>query len=134
MNSTLILLAAEAVVPDGNWNGFVAGLIGVGASGVIGLFLGRLMRAKQNPMDVQLVETLATKEELRDIENRIERRFDEIKQAIHEDRKVARENTDNMFSRINAISIGLAQNQGESKQLISRLEQLTSLLTTLARR
>jgi len=80
-----------------------------------------------NPLPVELVETIATKKELQELEARITRELKKIEDALGNERDVARKANGNIHARIDKSSEALAEVRGELKQISENTDRLLDI-------
>lgn len=108
--------------------GFVIGAILTALAG--GGFIGKKVQESKevkitpNPLPVSLVNKLATKEEVEEVEQRLGSHIDEIKVAMSEERSIARTAQGKTHARIDKVAENLAEMRGELRQINSNLERL----------
>lgn len=139
----MILVTAIALLafldksdPDFLWKLLVA-LGGLGILLNVGLTLFDRFKPKKasetiispDPLRMQKVEALATKNELRGVEEAIEKDIHELREAMTEERRSARTALGNVHKRIDDVAQHSAEMAGELKQISGQLTQLVKLAT-----
>lgn len=132
-------LLAEAAGADPMISGSVViGIIGAITTLVVGL-VGKLKvdqarrertstRIEGQPISVELVETLATKAEMRDLEGRLVAEIKKLEGVISGERAVARTAVGNLHARIDKTAEGLAATTATMTQLNANLNRVLDLL------
>jgi hypothetical protein len=109
--------------------------IGVAFAAVVKAFRAGEEKGKQQrtkieptPLPVCLVETLATKEEMRELEGRLISEIKKLETALVGERGVARTANGNLHARIDKIAEGLAATTATMTQLNAGLNRVLDLL------
>lgn len=76
------------------------------------------------PLPVELVKTLATKEDLGEVEEKLEGRIGRVEQAATEDRRILRSMEGKTHERIDKVAEALARQQGTIEQINANVERL----------
>lgn len=77
-----------------------------------------------NPLPVEIAKTLATKDELNELEVDVNGRFDRIETQISEERSTARIAIGNVHKRIDTVVENTSEIKGELKQVNANLGRL----------
>ncbi len=134
-----VQLLAEVAGADpmisGNWIIAIVGALTTAATGIIGkLKLDAARRDRTStqiegqPISVALVETLATKAEMRDLEGRLVNEIKKLETVISGERSVARTAVGNLHARIDKTAEGLAATTATMTQLNANLNRVLDLL------
>lgn len=125
--------AADPMIP-GTWvTGFIVAVLGVIGGWVT---KGKIARTsvEPNPLPVEVVESLATKEEMRELEGRLVSEIRKLENALGKERDVARTANGNLHARIDRTSEAIAGVTGQLSQMNSNLDRLLDLATKPLRR
>lgn len=127
------MMAAQAAqgADDSVSGKVVVAIIGAICTGVAGILAhkhgeksAREAHVKPLPLPVSLVEKLATKEQLDEVEQQLDGRIGKVESALTEERRVAREAQSNVHRRIDKVAESLAEVRGELRQLNANLARL----------
>ena len=121
---------------DAAWvTGFVVAILGAVGT-MMGYSKGRKTSTavEPNPLPVAMVQDLATKEELRELEARLVAELKKLETAISSERAVARTANGNLHARIDKISEGLAGTTATMTQLNASLNRVLDALLKPNRR
>jgi hypothetical protein len=88
---------------------------------------------EDQPIGVELVETLATKDEMRQLEARLVAEIKKLEGAILNERAVARTANGNLHARIDADSKAISNMTGQLTQIDANLSRLINLQLTKGR-
>ena len=99
----------------------IIGAVFAGLAGLVGKNYGE-KRAREvmitpNPLPVELVKTLATKEDLEEVESQLETRITRVEDAAAEDRKVLRHMEGKIHDRVDQMAEKLNGMSGELKKI-----------------
>ena len=119
---------------SGNW---IIGLIGALTTAAVAI-IGKLkldaakrekssVRIEDQPLAVSLVETLATKDEMKELEGRLVREIKKLEEVISSERGVARTANGNLHARIDKSSESLANMMGQLTQISANLNLLIDI-------
>jgi hypothetical protein len=99
-------------------------VVALTGGGVGGALLGRRLRTNTEitpqPLQVQQVGDLATQDDLKGLERRIDRKLEKLETALTGERSVAREANGNLHKRIDGLANAVSTMTGELKG-VSRL-------------
>lgn len=135
---TILAEAANASDPmiSGNWLIGVIGAISTGAVAIIGkMKVDQVRRMKTStvienqPLPVNLVDTVATKEELKSLERRILKEITKQESAFEKERDVTREELGKIHSRLDRTSECIAEVKGQLSQIEKNLNRVLNILT-----
>lgn len=135
----MMTILAEAATSDpmisGNWLIALVGAISTGAVAIIGkMKVDQAKRTKtatvveNQPLSVAVVDTLATKEEMRELEARLVSEIKKLESAIANERSVARIANGNLHARIDKSAEGIAEMKGQLTQMNANLNRLLDLV------
>ena len=79
-----------------------------------------------SPLPVEVTKTMASKDELREFEADVCKRFEQIERQINEERKAARVALGKVHARIDKVMEATAEIKGEVRQIGSNVEKLLS--------
>lgn len=82
------------------------------------------VRVEPNPLSVAMVERLATKEQLEEVEEQLEGRISRVEQGALEDRRILRDMEGKTHARIDKMAEGLSGVQGEMRQMNANMRAL----------
>ena len=77
-----------------------------------------------NPLSVEMVKQLATKEEVQELDREIHQRFDSIEKKLDHERMAARASLGNVHKRIDKHAENTSEIKGELKQINENLKLL----------
>lgn len=100
------------------------GIGGGGAAAITNRGSGKQRLAGGNSVSVELIDNLATKPELTEMERRFVAQLADLKLSWQRDTEASRRDSEAQFSRINAISRELATTTGELRQVNANIERL----------
>jgi len=133
------MLAEAPPPPDtmisGSWIIAAIGAVSTAAVGIIGkMKVDEAKRTKTStvlenqPLAVSLVDTLATKDELRELEARLVSEIKKLEAAIANERSVARIANGNLHARIDKSTEGIAEMKGQLTQMNANLNRVLDLM------
>ena len=133
-----ILADTAAAAPDpmisGNWLIAILGALSTAAAALIGK--NRVDAAKREatnttidgqPLTISLVETLATKEEMKELEGRLVTELKKLENAMTSERSVARVANGNLHARIDKSAESLAEMKGQLSQISANTDRLIDM-------
>lgn len=134
MIQTLLATTQPDTLISGNWIIAIIGTLTTAATAIIGkLKLDQVKREKMStriegqPIGVELVETLATKQEMRELEARLVTEIKKLESAASKERDVARIANGNLHARIDKSSEALAEMKGQLIQISANLSRLVDM-------
>ena len=77
-----------------------------------------------NPLSVEMVKQLATKEELQELDREIHQRFDSIEKKLDNERMATRASLTNVHNRVDKHAEKASEIKGELKQINENLQLL----------
>jgi len=90
-----------------------------------------VIRITPQPLPISMVEKLATKQELGEVEERIQAGIIDLKKCFDTNRAEVKKETDNLHHRINNRSRDEAATQSQIGQLAGQIAQMNQSITTL---
>lgn len=136
----MIALLAEITQtqPDtlisGNWLIGIIGALSTATAAIIGkVRVDQVKRQRTStriedqPLAVSLVETLATKEEMRELEGRLVAEIKKLESAASKERDVARTANGNLHARIDKSAEAMAEMKGQLIQISANLNRLVDM-------
>ena len=132
---TILAEAASDPMISGNWLIALVGAISTGAVAIIGKMKVDQARMKTStvienqPLPVNLVDTVATKEELKSLERRILKEITKQESAFEKERDVTREELGKIHSRLDRTSECIAEVKGQLSQIEKNLNRVLNILT-----
>ena len=134
MIQTLLASTPPDTLISGNWIIAIIGALTTAAATIIGkMKIDQAKREKTStriegqPIGVELVETLATKQEMRELEARLVAEIKKLESAASKERDVARIANGNLHARIDKSSEALAEMKGQLIQISANLSRLVDM-------
>lgn len=119
---------------SGNWLIAAIGALSTAAAALVGkLKLDQVRRDRTStriegqPLTIAMVDALATKEELKDLEGRLVAELKKLETSLNSERGVARVANGNLHARIDKTVESLAEVRGELTQINANLNRLIDL-------
>jgi hypothetical protein len=129
---------AESTQPDtmisGTWLIGAIGALSTAAALIIGkLQVDKVKRDKTStriedqPISISLVETLATKEEMKELEGRLVDEIKKLEGSISKERDIARTANGNLHARIDKSAEAMAEMKGQLIQISANTSRLIDM-------